>query len=138
MIGLIALLVLVAMPAVADTVVPSRTIRAHSVITDTDVTISAAQMPNGYARIADVVGQEARVILYPGRPIRIDDIGPPAIVSRNQVVQIQFSAGGLRISTEGRALERGAAGDRVRIMNLSSRATLFGQVQPDGTVRVKQ
>lgn len=138
MIRLLAFLALGAMPAMADTVVPTRTIRAHSVISDGDVTLSASQAENGYARLADVVGQEARVVLYPGRAIRIDDIGPPAIVSRNQVVQIEFSGRGLLISTEGRALERGAAGDRVRIMNLSSRATLFGQVQPDGTIQVKQ
>ncbi len=131
-----ALLLLTAFPAMADTVVPTRTIRAHSVITQSDVTLLADQQPNGYARLADVVGQEARVVLYPGRTIRVDDIGPPAIVSRNQVVQLEFSGRGLRISTEGRALERGAAGDRVRIMNLSSRATLFGQVQPDGTIQV--
>lgn len=138
MVRFLAFLILAATPAMADTVVPARTIRAHSIISDTDVTLSAAQMPNGYARLADVVGQEARVTLYPGRPILVDDIGPPAIVSRNQVVPIEFSGRGLRISAEGRALERGAVGDRVRIMNLSSRATLFGRVQPDGTIQVKQ
>ncbi|QFT58368.1 flagellar basal body P-ring biosynthesis protein FlgA [Sulfitobacter sp. THAF37] len=138
MIRFLPLCILFAMPAPADTVVPTRTIRAQSVIVDTDVTLSAAELPNGYTRIADVVGQEARVALYPGRPIRVDDIGPPAIVTRNQLVVINFSSNGLLISTEGRALERGAVGDRVRIMNLSSRATLFGQVRPDGTIQVKQ
>ena len=58
--------------------------------------------------------------------------GAPAIITRNQVVVVQFKGNGLHITTDGRALERGAVGDRVRIMNLSSRATLFGQVQQDG------
>ena len=123
-------------PAVADTVVASRSIRAHAIITETDVVLSASEMPNGYTRIGDVVGQEARVVLYAGQPILLDDIGPPAIVTRNQIVRVQFEGVGLNITTEGRALERGAVGDRVRIMNLSSRATVFGHVQQDGSVQV--
>ncbi len=127
---------LLAGPVVADTVVASRSIRANAIITETDVVLSAAKLPNGFARIGDVVGQEARVVLYAGRPILLDDIGPPAIVTRNQIVRVRFKGVGLNITTEGRALERGAVGDRVRIMNLSSRATVFGQVQEDGSVQV--
>jgi flagella basal body P-ring formation protein FlgA len=136
MIGRVFLICLMAGPVMADTVVASRSIRANAIITETDVVLSAAQMPNGFARIRDVVGQEARVVLYAGRPILLDDIGPPAIVTRNQIVRVQFQGTGLSITTEGRALERGAVGDRVRIMNLSSRATVFGQVQEDGSVQV--
>ncbi len=126
----------VAGTATAETVVAARTIRANAVILPTDVTLSVAEMPNGYTRAIDVVGQEARVVLYAGRPILVDDIGPPAVVTRNQIVRLSFEGSGLSINTEGRALERGAVGDRVRIMNLQSRATLFGQVQEDGSVRV--
>jgi len=127
-----------ATPAQAETVTATRTIRADAIITDTDVTLHNAVVPNGFQRLADVVGQEARVVLYPGRPILVDDIGPPAIVTRNQIVQVHFRARGVEIVTEGRALERGGIGDRLRIMNLSSRTTLFGQVQGDGTLLVRQ
>jgi flagella basal body P-ring formation protein FlgA len=120
----------------ADTVVASRTIRANTLILPTDVALSTAQLADGFRHAADVIGQEARVVLYAGRPILPGDIGPPAVITRNQIVRIAFQGGGLSIVTEGRALERGAVGDRVRIMNLSSRATLFGQVQEDGSVRV--
>ncbi|SDF09085.1 flagellar basal body P-ring formation chaperone FlgA [Sulfitobacter delicatus] len=129
---------ILAMPAAAETVTATRTIRANAIITETDVTLFNAAVPNGYQRIVDVVGQEARVVLYPGRPILVDDIGPPALVTRNQIVQVHFRANGVEITTEGRALERGAIGDRLRLMNLSSRATLFGQVQGDGSILVKQ
>lgn len=120
----------------ADMVTPTRTIRANAIITDVDVTLHKTKTEQGFARIEDVIGQEARVVLYPGRPIRAGDIGPPALVTRNQVVRLQFAGDGLQITTEGRALERGALGDRVRIMNLSSRTTLFGQVMADGSIRV--
>ena len=132
------ILLFMAHPAYGDIVAPARTIRANAIITETDLTLVQSTLAQGFTRIIDVVGQEARVVLYPGRPILIDDIGPPAIVTRNQVVQVQYLGNGLSIFTEGRALERGAIGDLVRIMNLSSRATLFGQVQEDGSVQVKQ
>lgn len=120
----------------ADAVTPSKTIRADTIITEADVQPLPGVHPNAYGNIADVIGQEARTTLYAGRPILYNDVGPPALVMRNQIVQIQFNSGGLTISTEGRSLERGGVGDRVRIMNLSSRSTLFGQVQQDGTVKV--
>ena len=76
------LMCLVGLPAAADTVVAARTIRANAIISELDVMLSAAQMPNGFARAQDVIGQEARVVLYAGRPIYVDDIGPPALVTR--------------------------------------------------------
>lgn len=123
-------------PATAETVVAARTIRANAIILPSDVTMSTAEIPNGFGRVDDVVGQEARQILYAGRPVFLDSIGPPAIVTRNQIVRLSFAGTGLSITTDGRALERGAVGDRIRIMNLSSRATLFGHVEADGSVKV--
>lgn len=123
--------------ALADVVVPTRTLRANSIVSETDVTLKQIENASAFYRLEDVIGQEARVTLYAGRPILVDDIGPPAIIARNQVVSVVFVSDGLTIRTEGRSLQRGSVGDRIRLMNLSSRATVFGQVQPDGTVRVK-
>ena len=125
-----------AFPVFADTVVPARTIRPHQIITEMDVTFAAGDLISGFGRLSDVIGQEARVALYVGRPILVGDIGPPALIDRNQIVALRYASGGISISTEGRALERGAVGDRIRVMNLGSRATLFGQILEDGTVKV--
>jgi flagella basal body P-ring formation protein FlgA len=130
-------LLLMIQPALADVVVPTRTIRPNSVIMAEDVTIVGGEMANAFDRLEDVVGQEARVALYKGRPVYLDSIGPPALVDRNDIVLMRFAKDGLVITTDGRALERGGVGDRVRIMNLNSRATLFGFVQADGSVSVK-
>ena len=123
--------------AAADAVVATRTIRAAAIITDTDVKLISGEVPGGFDALHYVIGQEAKTTLYAGRPVRFSDVGPPALVARNQVVPLRFEASGLVIETEGRSLERGAVGDRVRIMNLASRQTLFGQVQDDGSVLVK-
>ncbi|MCV2887462.1 flagellar basal body P-ring formation chaperone FlgA [Ruegeria aquimaris] len=123
--------------AMAEILVPSRTIRAKAIIGPEDLVLKSVEMAGVYADPSEVIGQEARVALYPGRPIRYDDIGPPAIVDRNDLVTLYFDRGSLVISTEGRALGRGAAGDVIRVMNLSSRTTVSGQIRPDGSIEVK-
>lgn len=135
---LFVFMTLVASQVAAETVVPSRTIRANAVIEESDLKFADMATENAFTRMADVVGQEARVVLYAGRPIRLDDIGPPAVVARNQIVQLFFSSDALSIVTEGRALERGAVGDRIRVMNLGSRTVIFGQVLDDGSIRVRK
>ncbi|WP_424943765.1 flagellar basal body P-ring formation chaperone FlgA [Aliiroseovarius crassostreae] len=122
--------------ALADTVLAARTMRPHSVLTTADLKISSGDIPGTYASIQDIVGQETRVVLYAGRPIRIEDVGPPALVDRNQIVTLMYDNGGLQIATEGRSLARGGVGDRVRVMNLSSRSTVTGTVLADGTINV--
>ena len=122
----------------ADVVTPTRTLRPGTLITLQDLKIRDGVQSGAFDRLTDVVGQEARVALYAGRPIPFDAVGPPAIVNRNQIVPLRFRTSGLTITTEGRAMERGGIGDRIRIMNLQSRATLFGLVQADGTIKVTQ
>jgi len=133
--SLIALLVLTA-PAMADSVVATRTIRAQTIISIEDLTTVEAALPGALADPVLAVGMEARVAIYAGRPVRAQDLGAPALVERNQLVPLIYLSGGLAISTEGRALARGAAGEVIRVMNLSSRNTVNGRVGPDGAIYV--
>lgn len=126
-----------AAPALADVVVPVRTIRAKEVLSAEDFQVKPATIPGAIDTLADVVGQEARIALYPGRPVRAGDVGPPAVVDRNQLVTLEFLSGNLRIVAEGRALGRGAIGDRIRVMNLASRSTLSGRIKDTGLVEVE-
>jgi len=118
-------------------VVAARPIRAKEILSAEDFVIKPANVPGALARLSDVVGQETRVALYPGRPVRPSDIGPPAVIDRNQLVTLRFARGNLMILAEGRALGRGAVGDRIRVMNLDSRTTLTGTIQETGVVIVK-
>jgi flagellar basal body P-ring formation protein FlgA len=123
--------------ALADAVVATRTLRANTVIGAEDVALSDRIAPPGAASAPeDVVGLEARVTLYAGRPIPLSAVGPPALVERNQVVTLVFQRGGLEIRAEGRALGRGGEGDSIRIMNLASRNTVTGWVAGDGQIHV--
>ena len=129
-------LLICASPVLAEAVVPARAIRPLTVLTAADVVLVKQELPGAVTRIEDVVGREARVALYPGRAIAPGDIAPPAVVERNQIVQMRFRSGPLEIVSEGRALSRGRPGERLRIMNLDSRLTVTGTVTAEGWVRM--
>jgi flagella basal body P-ring formation protein FlgA len=58
------------------------------------------------------------------------------VVERNQIVTLIYDQSGLTIATDGRVLDRGGVGDRIRVMNLQSRSTVTGTVGEDGNVYV--
>jgi flagella basal body P-ring formation protein FlgA len=101
------------------------------------VRMPAARVPNGAeldpARLA---GRTLREAASPGAPITADQVGAPPMVSRGQAVSLLVELPGLSITAQGRALEDGARGARVQVMNSSSRAVLEGIVVGPGRVRV--
>ena len=82
------------------------------------------------------VGMAMRRPVGPGAPFVLADLGRPLAVQRGEAVHIQLELPGLLISAEGMALEAGANGDRIRVMNTSSRAVLDAQVVGAGQVRL--
>ncbi len=136
--GLTLAIFLLANRAAADTVLAARTIRPGTVITARDLIIKPGDIAGMASKPEQLIGAEARVSLYAGRPIALADTGPPALVERNQIVALVFQRNGLRISAEGRSLSRAGVGDVVRVMNLSSRTTVSGKVMPDGRVMVSE
>ena len=124
-------------PVAADTVVATRTIRPQSVLTLADLALQEGDMPGAFDRPEALIGQETRVVLYAGRPVLPEDVGPPAIVERNQIVTLAYVSSGLSIRIDGRSLARAGVGETVRVMNLQSRATVSGRVREDGSVLVQ-
>lgn len=124
--------------AFAETVVATRTLRSHTIIGPKDVVAKDVVVDGAFERAENVIGQEARVTLYAGRPIRFGDVGPAAIIERNQIVMLVYKRGGLRIAADARALGRGGVGDLIRVMNLTSRTTVSGIVGADGAVTVSR
>ena len=129
-------LLLLTGPVLAESVVATRTLRPNTVIGPEDLTIVDAALPGALTDPAMALGLETRVAIYAGRPVLQADLGTPTLVQRNQVVNLVYLAGGLAISTEGRALARGSKGETVRVINLASRTTVSGRIGQDGAVYV--
>lgn len=134
--ALAALFLSLSAAAHAGTLVAARNIAARSVLDRGDVTMTETQTPGALSAPEDVIGKEARVTLYAGRPLRPGDVGPPAVIERNQTVTLRYRRGALAITAEARALGRAGVGETVRAMNLSSRSTISGRVLEDGTILV--
>lgn len=129
-------LLFLAAPAPADTVVANGTIRSMALIGPADVRLIAGDTPGAMADLEAAIGMEARVNLYPGRPIRPGDLREPAVINRNEIITLQYNANGLLIVTEGRALDRAGIGERLRVLNLSSRTTVTATVTGAGLATV--
>jgi flagella basal body P-ring formation protein FlgA len=101
------------------------------------VRMPAARVPPGAeldpARLA---GRTLRESVAPGTPITADQFGAAAMVARGHPVSLLVELPGLSITAQGRALEDGARGARVQVMNSASRAVLEGVVVGPGRVRV--
>ncbi len=81
------------------------------------------------------VGMEVRKPVGPGAPFPLTELGRPLEVKKGEAVEVELQSPGLLISTQGVALEGGAAGDPIRVMNTSSRAVLGAKVMGAGKVR---
>jgi len=133
-----AIVLAVGLPAQAETLVAAHTIRPQTVLSAEHLVLKRGDVPGGLEDAALLIGMETRVALYPGRPVRLSDVGPPAVVERNQIVPLVFERNGLRISTEGRSLDRAGPGEFVRVMNLASRTMVTGRVDPSGQIFVSK
>lgn len=115
--------------ALADGLTARVTLRPGTVIGQGDV--------EGPARaVAAAIGQEVRRAVFAGRPVGSADLGPPTLVHRNAIVTMVYRHGPLAIRTEGRALEAGTEGARVRVLNLESRKPVTATVRGPALVEV--
>jgi flagellar basal body P-ring formation protein FlgA len=136
--ALCLLLILAPGLAQAQAVIATRMMKPGSVIGAADVALVDADIPGAISTLDGALGQAVTEVIYPGRPVLADNLEPPQIVARNQIVSLIYQAGPLRIFAQGRALSAGAAGDEIKIMNINSHATVTGLIGADGTVHVSR
>lgn len=123
-------------PGHADVVVATRTIPARSIIEAADLELRSGAVDGAASHPSDLIGQEARITIFAGRPVRQGDVVRPALVERNGAVTLVYRTAGLMIEAEGRGLRRAVAGDTIRVLNTGSRIVVTGRVAPDGKVEV--
>jgi flagella basal body P-ring formation protein FlgA len=86
--------------------------------------------------IKDVVGLQLRHPIVTGQPFAVADVMHPALVQRGSNVQMQLQSPGISLLAQGVAMEGGATGDRIRVLNPSSHAVVEAEVIGPGQVRV--
>ncbi|WP_164933717.1 flagellar basal body P-ring formation chaperone FlgA [Bradyrhizobium guangzhouense] len=83
------------------------------------------------------IGMQLRRSMRAGTPIRIADLAKPEFVSRDQSVTVIYQVPGIYLTTRGKAIESGAEGDTVSVLNLQTKRTLTGVVTGRGQVTVQ-
>ncbi|MBR0846853.1 flagellar basal body P-ring formation protein FlgA [Bradyrhizobium diazoefficiens] len=82
------------------------------------------------------IGMQLRRPMRAGTPIRVADVIKPDFVQRDQNVTIIYQVPGLYLTTRGKALDSGAEGDTVSVLNVQTKRTLTGVVTARGQVTV--
>lgn len=85
----------------------------------------------------ELVGLAARTSLRANSPITRNDFERPLLIPRGEKVTLTYRLGGMKLSTRGQAMEDGAKGDVIDIMNLESRRIVSAVVFSRGQVQVQ-
>jgi flagella basal body P-ring formation protein FlgA len=117
-----------------------RRLGAGASLTESDVRIAQLapdRVPADAVRdLAELQGQVLRRPLTPGAPIGRSELGGRLQVLKDGAVSMSIELPGLVVTAQGRALENGARGDVVQVMNIASRAVVEATVIGPGRVRV--
>jgi flagella basal body P-ring formation protein FlgA len=124
----------------ATVAIPGRALARGDVIKSADIVIErrqkAAVGADAFNRVDQVVGFAARRPLNPGQPLRANDIMKPQAVRQNEMVTIFYEVPGIGLSALGKAIDSGAEGDVVNVLNLQSKRTVQGTVTGPGRVTI--
>jgi flagella basal body P-ring formation protein FlgA len=83
------------------------------------------------------LGMQMRRPMRVGQPLKLADIVKPDLVQRDQAVTVIYQSAGLYLTTRGKALDGGAEGDVVNVLNLQSKRTVTGVVSGRGQVTIE-
>jgi len=124
----------------AEAVVATRQLKRGQVIRPGDVIAERrprAEVGNdGVSRIDLAIGMAAQRPLNGGQPLKQADLMKPEMVQRNEMVTLVFEVPGVTLTMRGKALETGAEGDTIGVVNLESKRTVQGTVTGIGRVTV--
>lgn len=71
-----------------------------------------------------VIGQAARRPLRAGTAVQLSDLGAAKVIKKDEMVQVAYAAGGIKLVLQGKALSSAAIGEVVDILNPSSKKTI--------------
>lgn len=123
-----------------EAAVLSRPIAAGQVLRATDIAIVRRPKAEFAANIVttaeQVVGLAPRRAMRPGEVLRQTDLSKPELVARNDNVTITFQVPGITLTMRGKALEGGAHGDTINVLNVQSKRSIQATVAGPGHVIV--
>jgi flagella basal body P-ring formation protein FlgA len=119
----------------------SKPARAGEIISLSDIVfleLPAKQVPQDAVLDADqLAGLSPTRSITANKPIRFNDIRNPQLVERGEQITINYEGGTLSLAAKGRALQNGAKGEFVKVLNTASNKTIQAEVTSDRVVTVR-
>jgi flagella basal body P-ring formation protein FlgA len=123
-----------------EAAVLSRPVAAGVVLRAADITIvrrpKAEFAANVVTTAEQAVGLAARRAMRPGEVLRQTELSKPEVIARNDNVTITFQVPGITLTMRGKALEGGARGDTISVLNVQSKRSIQATVAGPGHVVV--
>ncbi len=123
-----------------EVVTLARPISRSEIIRESDLVIerlARADIPtDALTKLEVVVNQAARRALRTGQTLRVADLMKPQIVTRDEGVTIVFRSGGITLTMRGKAMNNGAEGDSIPVLNPQSKRVVQATVTGPGVVTV--
>ena len=129
-----------AVTVLVEAVVTVRELGRRAVITAGDVRVerrALSRLPvNAVHDSNDVIGREVTRPLAPGEVVTAQSVTAPLIIRRGSVVSVVVEGSNFKIVARGVAVEDGAHGAPIRVLNAASRREVVGRVEDERTVRI--
>lgn len=110
----------------------SRSLKRGEIIGDDDIewlAWQAKRIPrDAVTDVADIVGMAAKRSLRPGVPVRERDVQEPVIVAKGASVSLVYRTEFMVLTAGGKALEDGAMGSIIRVLNSQSKIVVEARV----------
>ena len=119
----------------------ARNVGADEIIGDSD--IAWASVPARQVRAdvvtdpVDILGLSPRRSQLAGRVLRRVEFAAPIAIKKGAYVTMMLRQGALLLTAQGRALEEGAIGDTIRVLNTDSKQTIAGEISAPGVIVVR-
>ncbi len=85
----------------------------------------------------NLIGTTPRRILSAGNPVQNNEVEAPKIIERGEFITMIFNNGSLKLTARGKALEHGAKGEMIRVINTGSNKTIEGLVTASREVTIQ-
>jgi flagella basal body P-ring formation protein FlgA len=123
-----------------EAAVPVRSLAQGEVLKAADVTLVRKPKSEFAANVVtnteQAVGLAARRALRAGQVLREADLQRPELVGRNETVTITYEVPGILLTVRGQALEAGAQGDIINVLNVQTKRTIQATVSGPGRVSI--
>jgi len=123
-----------------EVVTLAQPVRRGDIVKEADfdiVRLARNKVPSGALTDAEeLVGKQARSNIRANAPLSRRDFQRPVLIERGEKITVTFEMPGMKLTSRAQAMDDGAKGDVIDVMNLTSRRIVPAIVTSRGQVRV--